>query len=56
MPFPKLSQFGQQHSSQGHQGHHGHSGGHKREDDPCERRLKKHHHKKHHHKKHHHCH
>ena len=33
-----------------------HNGGHKRDDDPCERRLKKHHHKKHHHKKHHHCH
>jgi hypothetical protein len=29
--------------------------GPKREDDPCERRLKKHHHNKHHHKKHHHC-
>ena len=42
--------------------HHGHGGppshgcGPKREDDdPCERRLKKHHHKKHHPKKHH-CH
>ena len=33
-----------------------HGGGPKHEDDPCERRLKKHHHKKHHHKKHHHCH
>ena len=32
-----------------------HGCGRKDDDDPCERRLKKHHHKKHHHKKHHHC-
>lgn len=40
----------------GHGGPPSHGGGPKHNDDPCERRLKKHHHKKHHHKKHHHCH
>jgi hypothetical protein len=40
----------------GHGGPPAHGGGPKHEDDPCERRLKKHHHKKHHHKKHQHCH
>ena len=42
--------------SGGNGGHSSHNGGHKREDDPCERRLKKHHHKKHRHNKHRHCH
>jgi hypothetical protein len=42
--------------SHGNGGHSSHNGGHKRDNDPCERHLKKHHHKKHHHKKQHHCH
>ena len=49
LPIPGLP------PAHGHR-HPFHGGGPKHEDDPCERRLKKHHHKKHHHKKHHHCH
>ena len=53
---PKLPIPGLPPAHSGHGGPPSHGGGPRHEDDPCERRLKKHHHKKHHHKKHHHCH
>jgi len=51
-----LTVYGYDDAPHGHGGPPSHGGGPKHDEDPCERRLKKHHHKKHHHKKHHHCH